>query len=342
MRYVEAYEQLVVLDAWHDDGSDDLIVLTGEANGQVWRHHIDRDGVETWRKPDDDAAAAVLHGEQLFPGTLAAADAADFEADPETEASAEADERPFPPPADSLLAKADAYVSALSALHDAGAIAAGSDDEVPDSALQLLRELPPALEALKAAGTVAEIRMLQATAEVGGIPAARFVRALAQIEMRLMHEMASISVVTLTPSQWRLLVDPSPFGSSVGDEFPDLAYDMEEAAQCLALRRPTASAFHAIRIVERSLEALSRSAGVELLTPDRQWSRLLDRLRALDRPELAGVATGLAHVRRWSRGARLMPGDKYTEAEAERLFHAVGAFLREVCALSRDGGRRGR
>jgi hypothetical protein len=50
-------------------------VLTGDASGQAWRHHIDVDGVETWRKPDNEAAVGALHREKLHPGTLAIEDA---------------------------------------------------------------------------------------------------------------------------------------------------------------------------------------------------------------------------------------------------------------------------
>jgi hypothetical protein len=72
MRYAETYEGLAVLDSWHDGASDDLLVLTGDASGQIWQHHIDADGVETWRKVGDDTAIGALHREHLFPGTLAA------------------------------------------------------------------------------------------------------------------------------------------------------------------------------------------------------------------------------------------------------------------------------
>jgi hypothetical protein len=329
LRYAETYEKLAVLDTWHDDGTEDLLVLTGESNGQVWRHHIDHDGVETWRKPDDDAAAAVLHGERLFPGTLAAADAADFEQEHEP-ADAEAEET-FPPPADSVLAKAEAYVAALAALHDAGALAAAADAAigVPQSALQLLLDVPAALSMLTADATAGEMRTLTTMAEDGRISAARFSRELSRIETRLMHELAAVRMVLLTPGQWRLLGDP-PFGRAIEDEFPELAYDFEEAAQCLALRRPTASVFHAMRVVERGLRALEQRAAIDLLDEGRRWTRIMAQLRASARPELAGVMSALADVRRCSRGRRLVPEEKYTEAEAERLFQAVGGFVREL------------
>lgn len=74
--FAETYEGLTVLDVWRDGCSDNVIVLTGDVSGQIWRHHIDVDGVETWRTADDDAAIGAVHRERLFPGTLAATDAA--------------------------------------------------------------------------------------------------------------------------------------------------------------------------------------------------------------------------------------------------------------------------
>ena len=341
MRYAETYEKLVVLDAWHDDSTDDLVVLTGEANGQVWRHHIDHDGVETWRKPDDDAAAAVLHGERLFPGTLAAADSADFEQE-QGPPDADVDEM-FPPPVDSLLAKAEAYVAALAALHDAGALAAAADSvsDVPQSALQVLLDVPAALSLLAADATAAELRTLVTQAEQGRVRSARFARVLSQIETRLMHELATVRLLLLTPGQWRLLGEPA-FGRAVEEEFPELAYDLEEAAQCLALRRPTASVFHAMRVVERGLEVVARRVAIDLLGDDRRWTRIMARLRAAARPELDGVASALAEVRRCTRGPALSVEQKYTETEAERLFLVVGGFVRELTSQAppRDGDAR--
>jgi hypothetical protein len=61
LHYIETYEALEVLDAYHDGASDALIVLTGGADGAAWRHHVDIDGIETWRRPDTGSAAAALY-----------------------------------------------------------------------------------------------------------------------------------------------------------------------------------------------------------------------------------------------------------------------------------------
>jgi hypothetical protein len=50
--------------------------------------------------------------------------------------------------------------------------------------------------------------------------------------------------------------------------------------------------------------------------------------------EHAVVLAALEQVRRCWRGARLVPADKYTEAEAERLFRAVGMLMEAIAGLA--------
>lgn len=183
MNYAESYEGLTVLDAWRDGATEDVIVLTGDLSGQIWRHHIDSDGVETWRKTDDDAAVGTLHREHLFPGTLAAADAeASYgERVPDTDqpaAAATADR--------SLLSRVENYVRALSALRAAQDTVDGS----PEVAVTHVRELSAALEALEAHVAAALAR--QAMARLDPL-------VLARIEEPLRQELASIRCIIVPP-----------------------------------------------------------------------------------------------------------------------------------------------
>ncbi len=61
LQYVATYEALDVLDLYHDGGSGALIVLTRGADGVAWRHHVDIDGVELWRRADTGPVAATLY-----------------------------------------------------------------------------------------------------------------------------------------------------------------------------------------------------------------------------------------------------------------------------------------
>ena len=331
MRYAETYEHLAVLDAWRDGASDDLLVVTGEASGQIWRHHIDRDGVETWRKPDEEAAAGLLYRDRLAPGTLAATDAATPDAGHDTspllQNGLDAEEAEDAP-ADSLLAKGEAYVAALAALRSAQEAVIGNTPLA--AALVHLRVLAPALETLEADHAAVEARLLLLQAEEGRIRPGRMGAALARIDARLPDELAAIRLVTLAPSRRRHLVDPAPFGVAVEVAFPEAGYDIEEAALCLAFRRPSAAAFHCMRIVECGLAGLSASLRVDLPGEHRQWTQIMAVLRRALGADQAGLLAALDQVRRCWRGARLVPVEKYTEAEADRLFRAVGAFMAEL------------
>jgi hypothetical protein len=64
LHYIETYEGLRALDGYHDGTTGAVIVLTGGADGAAWRHHVDIDGIETWRRPDNGSAAAALYGER--------------------------------------------------------------------------------------------------------------------------------------------------------------------------------------------------------------------------------------------------------------------------------------
>ena len=240
MRYTETYEAMTILDAWHDGAGEDVIVLTGDLSGQVCRHHIDIDGVETWSKTDDEAAAGALHREHLFPGTLTAADdtAVRSEAMPTLADPLRAEQ--------SLLARAEAYVRANNAL---AAVRDGADAAAP------LREFAAALHILDANSTAAMLQSVQRQPDAA---------AVAGLQQALQAELALTQCHLVPPrhSLW-LTRAGAPFGDDVAAALPDATYqDIEEAALCLALSRPTASVFHCTKALRAGIAGLARIAGV--------------------------------------------------------------------------------
>ena len=222
MNYPESYEGLAILDAWRDGTTEDVMVLTGDLGGQVWRHGIDADGVELWRKTDDEAAIGAVHRERLFPGTLLAADA-------ERVVPVSAPDPPVNLAADgSLLARTEAYVRAMAALRAAQENADGA----PDVAAIHTRELHAALEALDAHVAASMVRPL-----IGRPDAA----ALARIEEPLRQELAAIRCIIIPPPRSAFL-DPNepPFELDAAADYPSVGYNIGEASTCLALRRPRA------------------------------------------------------------------------------------------------------
>jgi hypothetical protein len=161
LHYIETYEGLSVLDAYRDATSDALVVLTGGADGAVWRHHVDIDGIETWRRADTGSAVGTRYGERIHAG------------------------------------------------------AAPADQAAP------ARAVPgPALPA-------------------------------------------------------------APFGAEVETRFPASAYDIDEAAICLALRRPTAAMFHCLCVLQQGLRAHARWRGVAdpPTQAGQRWQAILSDLR---------------------------------------------------------------
>lgn len=316
MRYAETYEGLTVLDVWRDGTSSDVLVVTGDATGEVWRHHIDADGVENWRRSDTGTAVGLLHRERLFPGSLAEADA---EPRAGNDNMAVAAEQASPTaPAGSLLAYVEAYVRAMSALYAARLAFDAEADDVA-TYVTLLRQALPALE----------VHSLAALAQ----PEAA---SLMQMEDRLRSELALLRCVIVAPPRAGLLWNKEAFGRDVAIALPALGYDVEEAATCLALRRPTAAVFHCMKIMERGIATLARRAGTAnpVATGERQWRAIMRALRGAADVGLGDALQALDGVRRRWRGVRLMTADKYTEEEAELIFQAVGAFL-QVLAQNR-------
>jgi len=68
LQYIETFEGLGVLDAYHDAASNGLVVLTADADGTILRHHVDSEGIEAWRGPETGSAVGMLHQERIRGG----------------------------------------------------------------------------------------------------------------------------------------------------------------------------------------------------------------------------------------------------------------------------------
>jgi len=338
MRYVESYEGLSVLDAWRDGTAQDVIVLTGDPGGQVWQHHIDPDGVETWRKVSDDAAIGGLHREHLFPGTLVAESAAANEIDDAATSPLPRSDDRRASAADSLLGLAEAYEHAMTALHDAHD--SGVESDVAAMHLRTLHATLLTLDAHIAAAATEELLIRR---ETSALAPGELAHELARIEDRLRDELALTRFVTVAPAHARLLDRDNPlFGAAVATCFASAGYDIEEAAICLALQRPTATVFHCMKILERGIGAFARHIGaVDPVTAgEREWQVIQRLLRDAADPGAGDLHQALDVIRRRWRAATLQPADKYTEQEAGIIFHAVGNFMRGLAARCDEHGRR--
>jgi hypothetical protein len=224
------------------------------------------------------------------------------------------------PADDSLLARVEAYVRAVASLR----AAMENADAAPDLAVSHVRTLHAALETLGAHVAAAMTWPLIGRPDTA---------ALGRIEEPLRQELAAIRCIVVPPPRAGLLEpDEAPFGLEVAADFQSTGYDIEEASTCLALRRPTASVFHCMRVLESGISICARRAKVAdpLTGAERDWQTILRRLQGGADTSVGAAFEALGAVRRRWRAARLVLADKYTEEEAEQIFQAVCGFMRAL------------
>ncbi len=357
MSYAETYEARTILDSWRDGDGDDLAVLTIDPEQEAWRHVIDPEGIEISRQSDNDAAAAVLWRERLNPpedASFGAPSDVPLDARPDAPAGSHRASPPdlavlterarteYDAPADSLLAKALAWSRAVSVLSEAiashgagqGADHAAGVQVASRATLDRLGTLVGPLTALNATFSIGTLRRLMSQMEGGMLVGPSVAPALNELLTRLRDELALTRIVTLPSTEPGSIGEPR-FGPLVELHFSAAAYDIEEAARCLALRRSTASVLHAMKVMRHGLDAIERSFSTPPLTA-LDWSRVIAEVRrtTADRD----VIHALGEVRRAWRAPGPLPADKYTEEEAASVLSAVEAFMRALAMMLEAGG----
>lgn len=179
--------------------------------------------------------------------------------------------------------------------------------------------------------------------------------ALADIESRFADHLDDIVLLVVPANAAGLFADAS---SVVGNEdivysFPSATFDIEEAAKCLALSRPTAAVFHAMRILEIGLAALSRHLGI--LDPskvDRSWGSILKAIKSrLDElwpakqraagsvgAELENLYATLDAAKNPWRNQTMHVEGVYTEADAHHIVTCSIKFMEKLAALCDEDG----
>ncbi len=330
MTYAETYEARTVLDSWRDGDSGEIAVVTIDQDGEAWRHIVDADGIEVSRRSDNAAAAAVMYRERIAPPELApepAEAAAEAKADDWIDAAPEGSV-----PEDSLLARVLAWSRVTALLRAAiaeGVAGAGTGQMVPRAVLDRLGALARPLTVLNAGFSAGSLTRLITQARSGALTMDGVAAALEDLATRVRDELALTRIVTLANVSGDTGDEP-PFGPLVEAHFPAVAYDVEEAVHCLALRRPTASVLHAMQVMRQGLKALERLLSTGNLT-GLTWSRTIAAVRAASGQQ-RDLAEALMRVRRAWREPGLLPAGKYTEEEAAAVLDAVAGFMRLLAA----------
>jgi hypothetical protein len=146
------------------------------------------------------------------------------------------------------------------------------------------------------------------------------------------------------------------FGVVVQNNFPSALYEIDEAAKCLALDRSTATVFHLMRAMERTLFAIRRCLGLPDSTDprDRSWGLILQSLRQEverrnkqqgsnwgnleDQHFFPDIIGSVAAVKLAWRDPTMHVERNYLPNEAQEVFAAVRTLMQKVASRMGEDG----
>jgi hypothetical protein len=168
-----------------------------------------------------------------------------------------------------------------------------------------------------------------------------FGQRLTLISSVLHSEIESRIFFHMPPERAAYYAQTELFGSDVHSKFPDLQFDIEEAGNCYATGRGTASVFHLMRVMETGVQKFGNKLGVAF--PDQKnWQPILDEInkavRALPPKDkgtvaMSEVSANLYAVKLAWRNEVMHPKETYTLEEAEDILRQVKLFMKQLTAI---------
>jgi hypothetical protein len=180
--------------------------------------------------------------------------------------------------------------------------------------------------------------------------------AFTDINKRLRDELEKIVFLSLSSDDKKYFEPKAPlFGQQFAAKFQtEGVFELDEAAKCRALGRPTASVFHLMRIMEISIRATARCLHIPdpLKPAERNWGNMLKALReGIDQkwPTTSSrmsddgalfdeIYASLDAVKNPWRNATMHVEKKYTDDEAEHIFTAVRGFVMKLASRCDENG----
>jgi hypothetical protein len=172
----------------------------------------------------------------------------------------------------------------------------------------------------------------------------RACRHLEDLSVRFGQELESCFVLVIAPDKKQLYEQPEPlFGKEVDDAF-GCAEDISEAGKCLALDRGTATVFHLMRAMEKTVFRLGEKLEVTIIDRNKDplvWGKILANMKkpieampaGANRDLWSEAFTHLYHVKQAWRNDVMHPKQTYTPEEAKVLFGAVRSFMQHLAKL---------
>ena len=180
---------------------------------------------------------------------------------------------------------------------------------------------------------------------------------LDDITKTLRRELSLKIVLALQPNEASYFSPKiSLFGQPFEDKFKtDGAFELDEAAKCLALSRPTAAVFHLMRILEIGIASLSSCVGIPdpIKPAERNWGVFLKKIKedgiekkwptTADRMSgdgllFEGLHASLDAVKNPWRNEIMHVSGKYTDDEAKHIFIAVEGFMKKLSVRMDEKG----
>jgi hypothetical protein len=181
--------------------------------------------------------------------------------------------------------------------------------------------------------------------------------ALWEIESRFGDHLLSVKLFALTEGESVYLQTGSDLlGQQMCDRFPSVIYDMEEAAKCVALGRPTAAVFHCMRALEPPIRAVATFLGIPDPTApaEKNWGTVLGQIKTkmdeahpknkrmtkTDGAILEEIYTTLDSIKNPWRNATMHAEATYQPFEAEHIVKCVNVFLLKVSSFMDEAGQK--
>ncbi|MFD1982727.1 hypothetical protein ACFSOZ_08565 [Mesorhizobium newzealandense] len=175
---------------------------------------------------------------------------------------------------------------------------------------------------------------------------ARFIsQQIEDFRERLFDELEDRKIYCMSGKQSDYLTNAvHGFGPEVAAAFPNVEYDLEEAAKTLSFERGTATVFHLMRAMDLALTALGEKLSATVRDKDGKplvWGKIIANCRGKiegmpddDAKDAWDSAMSLLfHVKEVWRNTTMHPMQKYTVEEATEVFEACRAFMRRLAPL---------
>jgi hypothetical protein len=102
----------------------------------------------------------------------------------------------------------------------------------------------------------------------------------------------------VTPNELERYRRTDPFGKKIGDKWPDIRTDIQEANKCLVLRRYSACVLHLMRATEYLVQRIAHAYGVQpkrdgvdIPIEEEVWGRLTPKIKTeIEKKEKSGTA----------------------------------------------------